>query len=51
MFELADVICVPYSSLLKKDIRDKLNICASNCIIVFDEGHNIVEYDTNSLSV
>lgn len=43
--EYADVLCVPYSSILSRDVRNKLGINIYNSIIVFDEGHNLIDYE------
>lgn len=50
LFEVADVICVPYASIMKKSIRERLGLSLQNSIVVFDEGHNAVEHDLSSRS-
>ena len=39
---VADILCVPYISILNSEIRNKLGINLNNSIIVFDEAHNII---------
>lgn len=43
VLDVADLICVPYSSIISKEVREKIGIDISNAIVVFDEGHNVVE--------
>lgn len=40
---VADIICLPYSSILTPDIRNKLGININNAIVIFDEAHNLIE--------
>ena len=47
MAGVADLICVPYASLLNKDIRRKLKISINNSIIIFDEAHNLLEQEAS----
>lgn len=44
---VADILCIPYASILNADIRQKLNIEINNSIIIFDEAHNLLEQDAN----
>ena len=34
--DIADILCVPYISILNSEIRSKLNINLNNSILVFD---------------
>lgn len=45
LVEHADILCAPYTSILNEDIRNKLGINVNNAILVFDEGHNVVDVD------
>lgn len=49
--DCADVLFLPYSSLVNKDMRSKIGINIKNSIIVFDEGHNLMDFIKNSESV
>ena len=51
VLDVGDVICVPYSSILNKDVREKIGIDIRNSIVVFDEGHNVIENELESRSV
>jgi chromosome transmission fidelity protein 1 len=39
----AQLICMPYNSLLHADIRDSLGIQLKNRVVIIDEAHNLVE--------
>ena len=39
----ADLIITPYQSILSEATRNSLGISLNNKILVFDEGHNIME--------
>lgn len=42
---LADVLFVPYASVLMPEIRQRLGIVLDNAIVVFDEAHNVIEQE------
>uniref|UniRef100_M4BI72 Helicase ATP-binding domain-containing protein n=1 Tax=Hyaloperonospora arabidopsidis (strain Emoy2) TaxID=559515 RepID=M4BI72_HYAAE len=48
---LAQIVTVPYSMLLSKDTRETLGIVLDNNIVIFDEGHNIVDAINNTYKV
>ena len=39
----ADILVMPYQSLLHKPTRDSLDVQLENRIIIFDEAHNLLE--------
>jgi chromosome transmission fidelity protein 1 len=43
MVEEADLIMLPYSSLLSEEARDSLGITLDGNIVIFDESHNLVD--------
>ena len=43
----AEVIALPYSMLLHPGTRQVLNLQLKDCVIVFDEGHNLVNAISN----
>jgi Rad3-related DNA helicase len=45
LLEYSDIIYLPYSSILNPDIRNRIGININNAIIVFDEGHNVLEFE------
>ncbi|TNV83211.1 hypothetical protein FGO68_gene2312 [Halteria grandinella] len=49
----ADVLITPYQSILSESTREALGISLNNKVVVFDEGHNIMETisSMNSVSV
>ena len=47
----ADVILVPYSSILCRETRSSLGICLRGNIVVIDEAHNILEALNSSLTI
>ncbi|CAI5711867.1 unnamed protein product [Hyaloperonospora brassicae] len=48
---LAQIVTVPYSMLLSKDTRETMGIALDNNIVIFDEGHNIVDAINNTYKV
>lgn len=40
--EAADLIFLPYNYLIDPVARKSQKIDTSNCIVIFDEGHNLV---------
>lgn len=36
LLEVADIICVPYASIMKKSVRGRLGVSLKNSIVVFD---------------
>jgi len=49
----ADVLLVPYASLVNKEMRTKLGIRTQGNILIFDEAHNLLEAvnDANSVTL
>lgn len=49
----ADVILVPYASLVHQETREKLGIRTKGNVLIFDEAHNLLQAinDSNSVSV
>eukprot|EP00913_Durusdinium_trenchii_P016519 g15526.t1 len=47
----ADVLLVPYQSLVNKETREKLNLRTEGNVLIFDEAHNLLEAigDANSV--
>lgn len=41
--EFADIICVPYVSLIDDNTRKSLGIDLQNKILILDEAHNLLE--------
>ncbi|CAK9071163.1 ATP-dependent DNA helicase CHL1 (Chromosome loss protein 1) [Durusdinium trenchii] len=39
----ADVLLVPYQSLVNKETREKLNLRTEGNVLIFDEAHNLLE--------
>lgn len=39
----AQILCVPYNSIINKNMRQSLGIDLKNSILIFDEAHNLVD--------
>ncbi|KAJ7527554.1 hypothetical protein O6H91_16G060900 [Diphasiastrum complanatum] len=47
---VADIVVLPYQSLLHLATRDSLGVKLKNCIVIFDEAHNLVDTITDTYS-
>lgn len=41
--QYAQVVCMSYNMILQKDMREAMNISLTNSVVIFDEGHNLVD--------
>ena len=49
--QFAELICLPYNSILHKSTREALGISLKGNVVIFDEAHNIVDAINNMYSV
>jgi len=50
VFHSVQVITMPYSMLLNKHTRESIGLKLSKCVVVVDEGHNLVDAINSSHS-